>query len=419
MKNSWRHYLRRLATASVVSGSVAWSSAMCYAAQLAFDTPDDPVYADGWQEGDDGGTGFTAWNFDGTSVDLVYNVMDSHEIDDGLKVGSSTSSPFNNLEGKAWTIYNFNGRNGPAGSPNNLPSGATDIARAGRGFAALQPGQTLSVIIDNPIERAFFRGYFINLNGGTGGVNGNICYAGGPCTPGGTPVSKFDVRMFDYFTYGQWAVADGDAPPNDFNFIPLFDTDNPGPPEEVGTDHGVQIDVTLTGADAYELVMTPLDNPGAAHTQTGTFASPGVPIDWIEFTFFNTDSDFYPTMVASDARATDFYIRSIEITDAAPPGLLGDFNEDNTVDAADYVVWRKASDLGLADLPNDNDADGPVSTTEYLLWRENFGEMGGGSGLGSGAVPEPGTFVYLIAGGSAMLGLGLRRGRDSAKIVAD
>ncbi len=80
-----------------------------------------------------------------------------------------------------------------------------------------------------------------------------------------------------------------------------------------------------------------------------------------------------------------------------PLSLTGDFNEDETVDAADYVVWRKAADLGLEDLPNDNDDPGAVGTAEYDLWRGNFGNTTPGSGGGLGTVPEPGSWALLFA----------------------
>jgi hypothetical protein len=56
------------------------------------------------------------------------------------------------------------------------------------------------------------------------------------------------------------------------------------------------------------------------------------------------------------------------------PPLDGDYNFDGTVDAADYVVWRK----GVG-----------VETTEdnYNLWRTHFGRTAGGGG--SANVPEP------------------------------
>jgi hypothetical protein len=64
---------------------------------------------------------------------------------------------------------------------------------------------------------------------------------------------------------------------------------------------------------------------------------------------------------------------------------------DGTVDAADYVVWRK----GL----------GTTYTLEhYKIWRAHFGQAGGsGSGASAdGAVPEPATIVMLIVGVFAM-----------------
>ncbi len=85
----------------------------------------------------------------------------------------------------------------------------------------------------------------------------------------------------------------------------------------------------------------------------------------------------------------------------APPGeeLIGDYNEDGTVDAADYVVWRKS---------NINGENG------YSDWRENFGETGSpGSGGASGAVPEPASFVLCLFA-IALLAIGRRR-----KLIAE
>ena len=126
MKNSWQHYLRRMASICLVSAATAWSSAVCYAVQLAYDSAVDVAYDNGWQAGDNGGFGFGAWDFTGTSLNLAYNTGPTHSVDDGLKAGTQISSPYNDL-GRAWTMYNPSGR--AFGTPNN-PSG-TDIARAG------------------------------------------------------------------------------------------------------------------------------------------------------------------------------------------------------------------------------------------------------------------------------------------------
>jgi T5SS/PEP-CTERM-associated repeat protein len=68
--------------------------------------------------------------------------------------------------------------------------------------------------------------------------------------------------------------------------------------------------------------------------------------------------------------------------------LLGDYNKNGTVDAADYVVWRKT--------------DG--SPAGYNLWRANFGRTAG-SGAGASmniAVPEPTTLLLFLTGMLAM-----------------
>ena len=54
--------------------------------------------------------------------------------------------------------------------------------------------------------------------------------------------------------------------------------------------------------------------------------------------------------------------------------LLGNFNSDTTVDAADYVVWRK--NFGAATSPfagADGNGDGIVDQTDYAFWRAFYG----------------------------------------------
>jgi hypothetical protein len=72
------------------------------------------------------------------------------------------------------------------------------------------------------------------------------------------------------------------------------------------------------------------------------------------------------------------------------PPLPGDYNEDGSVDAADYVVWRKDENTNNA-LPNDNDLGTPIGPAHYDLWRSNFGTTSadGDSALTASAVPEP------------------------------
>ncbi|HEX3601618.1 MAG TPA: PEP-CTERM sorting domain-containing protein [Lacipirellulaceae bacterium] len=96
------------------------------------------------------------------------------------------------------------------------------------------------------------------------------------------------------------------------------------------------------------------------------------------------------------------YLNSMEIVaEAAAPGVIGDYNNNGKVDAADYVVWR--SNVGTTNvLPNDP-AGGMIGATQYNNWRSHFGtSAGSGSGLVGSAVPEPSS-VMLVLG--AVMGL--------------
>jgi hypothetical protein len=69
------------------------------------------------------------------------------------------------------------------------------------------------------------------------------------------------------------------------------------------------------------------------------------------------------------------------------PALPGDYNEDDIVDAADYVVWRKT--LGTTGVPAysgaDGDGDTAIDNDDYDVWSENFGEVVGGGAGGGGS----------------------------------
>ena len=104
--------------------------------------------------------------------------------------------------------------------------------------------------------------------------------------------------------------------------------------------------------------------------------------------------------------------------------LVGDYNLNGTVDAADYVVWRKT--LGTSGVPvysgADGDGDGMVDPDDYGVWRAHFGNPVPGAGSGAGgpspsqaAVPEPATMVLLMF---AAAGWCLQRGRAAQKVPA-
>jgi hypothetical protein len=80
-------------------------------------------------------------------------------------------------------------------------------------------------------------------------------------------------------------------------------------------------------------------------------------------------------------------------------GVDGDYNNDNKVDAADYVLFRKFFGM-TSTLPNDPDVGTTIDADQYNTWRQHFGEMAMGSALGGGTalgVPEPNLLAMLAA----------------------
>jgi uncharacterized repeat protein (TIGR03803 family) len=79
--------------------------------------------------------------------------------------------------------------------------------------------------------------------------------------------------------------------------------------------------------------------------------------------------------------------------------VTGDYDGNGSVDAADYVVWRKT----------DGSAGG------YNTWRANFGKPFGSGSLADGTIPEPTSLAlaaFVLVGG--LLGLSRRAGRQKS-----
>ena len=91
---------------------------------------------------------------------------------------------------------------------------------------------------------------------------------------------------------------------------------------------------------------------------------------------------------------------------ALPSGLPGDYNLDGTVDAADYVVWRKG--LGTT-----------YTQTDYDVWRAHFGQTaaGGASASATAAVPEPATMLQIILGAAIVSISRHRPSRPVSKLI--
>jgi arabinogalactan endo-1,4-beta-galactosidase len=77
------------------------------------------------------------------------------------------------------------------------------------------------------------------------------------------------------------------------------------------------------------------------------------------------------------------------------PILPGDYNRDGTVDAADYIVWRKSLGQTGQDLAADGDQSGEVDLVDYDFWRTHFGQTAATLST-TRSVPEPMTLVLLV-----------------------
>jgi hypothetical protein len=88
--------------------------------------------------------------------------------------------------------------------------------------------------------------------------------------------------------------------------------------------------------------------------------------------------------------------------------IPGDFNQNGTIDAADYTVWRDTLGQTQGVIPGigaDGSFDGQISAADHAIWRSMFGfqpNTGGGQG-NFATVPEP-TSALLMMAATALVG---------------
>lgn len=123
------------------------------------------------------------------------------------------------------------------------------------------------------------------------------------------------------------------------------------------------------------------------------------PSGLVEFDFFYMQYNGSGTPLLSEI--------VIDVSDI-PAALYGDYNDNGTVDAADYTVWRDNENTAFP-LPNEDPSatPGQVTAEDYTVWAANYGTS---TASVPAAVPEP---TVLILAASLGLCAAVHRGQVS------
>ena len=221
------------------------------AAQVAYDSATGSTYGSGWSAGQNGGTGFGAWSFNGTTDPSgTSNPGDQQEMSSGSAIGT------------AWTLFNLTPSAGQG-------SGISDVGRSISEIGGLQIGQTFETVIQNPsVSGGYYTytGWDIMFGNATDNA------------PAGNNTAAIRAQVFNYYNASQnWAINDSTYSAHSHKTSLTAAT--------TGAD-GMRIDLTLTSSSTYQLTMTPLNGAGS-YTLDSTYSGP---IDYINYRLYNTAS---------------------------------------------------------------------------------------------------------------------------------
>ena len=272
---------------------------------VAADDASQGVYSNGWQAGDNGGAGFGPWSF--TFSGNVNGLLHPPQFIDTAPL------PANSLGAPAFALT--------TGDQNNQFE-TSEVQRPF--FTPIAVGQTFSADVNGSAlsnAPSFTIGNTFDLLG----TNGS---------------ERFSLFTNNGYHTDRW-TSTGDA-----------DTGIPAA-------NAFHIEFTLVDTNTFDLVLTPIGGGTPYFTQTGVSlgGTSGVAINRLRITAYGTGS--------SADGSKELFFDNLLVT---APDIPGDFNHDNNVDAADYVVWRKNG----------------LNGASYDLWRANFGR----TALGSASLPH-------------------------------
>jgi hypothetical protein len=215
----------------------------------------------------------------------------------------------------------------------------------------------------------------------------------------GISVSKPVAGSGGFTFFIQASANDGFPPYWGGNFAPLDNLLNtslndPGPIKisfkepvsgagaQIETNGGGTFGARITSFDSNGLQLSSFTEKGiATGAKDGSAIFLGILDETTDISAVQFSIDIFPPF--GPGQFTDFSINQLGIATTAVPG---DYTRDGSVDAADYVIWRKG--LGTT-----------YTQADYNVWRANFGQSGGsGAGASSpskAAVPEPSSIALL------------------------
>lgn len=269
--------------------------------------------------------------------------------------------------------------------PSAAINGAASIVVGSAGKFTLQNGTVKVNTVD------ISSGGDFDFNGGTltaVNVLGNLTNNGGVFSPGNSPAASKVVGNYDQNVGKLQIEIGGAAAGSQYDSLTVTGT------AELADTLGVQLinGYSPTAGSAFQVLSAGAGVQGSFSTTMLPALSPGL--------FWNV-----------------MYGANSVVLAVAPTNSLnyipGDFNQDGSVDAADYTMWRDRQ--GTASSLGDANFDGLVTIADYNLWRSNFGYSLTGMGHAALAqVPEPGTALMFGIGAVLIVARQARRMDRSA-----
>ena len=143
---------------------------------------------------------------------------------------------------------------------------------------------------------------------------------------------------------------------------------------------GTNTDFAVARYNANGALDTSFDGDGRLTTAFGAFDDHGSRV------VVQSDGKIVVAGASYNGADDDFAVARYE-GDSIQPALLGDYNLNNVVDAADYIVWRKSlNTTGVTPYYGaDGSGNGSIGQEDLAVWRARFGNTAppaAGSGAG-------------------------------------